>query len=75
MQEYLPDQYLIRPELAHAVIPSQCRTPHALLRWWQVYDPDRDSGDEANPSLAWAIDNVLLDRSDHQLTEIYDALR
>lgn len=70
--QFLPDDHL-EPNVAHAAIPSQCKAPSVLLRWWQPYDPDRK--ESQIPALAWAVDNILVDRSDRQLTELYDSFQ
>lgn len=71
LEEYQPSSFLTA-RLAHAIMPAECKSPRALLRWWQPYDPDQDLHEhQAASALTWIVDNILVDRSDNQLSQIY----
>lgn len=74
IQDYLPRDHT-SPTLVHAIIPEDCRYSHSILRWWQPIEPELkpEFGFEAAiKSPVWLIDNIAIEYSQEQLTELYD---
>ena len=71
IQDYRPQHY-INPTSVHAVIPEDCRNSHSILRWWQPVGTDSET---MKKFPIWFIDNIAVDYSKEQLTEIYDNFR
>ena len=73
LQEYSPKKYNT-PRLVLENIPTDCKRPSTIFRWWQPFQPDDDTLAQEKPTT-WLIDNVVVDQSSNPLNEIYDPLK
>ena len=71
IQDYFPQHY-INPSSVHAIIPEDCQNSHSILRWWQ---PVGTEAETIKKSPMWLIDNIAIEYSREELTEIYDNFR